>query len=114
MHRLRGITYAGLVVAAMFLLSPAPASALRCYRPSTVYNTGTLVGTGFTCQAADQSLRANLQLTASSNCQTIYGDNADADWVGSYTETVNGCEPNGSGYKETGSASYQCIVCPPL
>ncbi len=75
-----------------------------------VYNTGTLTGTGNTCSDADTDLRVILDAAATSNCMTIYGPNADVYWS-SYVVTVNSCQPNGVGKKETGSASYQCISC---
>jgi|GEM_PF-3487724 len=109
MPRFRGLVYSGLMVSALFLLTAAPAAAF-CSHPSTVYNTGTLTGTGNTCPDALASLEGNLQSTASFNCQDIYGPDADVDF-GTYSESLNACVQNGVGKLQTGSASYKCIVC---
>jgi hypothetical protein len=106
-RKCRGIVYSGLVVIALFLLSASPAAAF-CHHYTTVYNTGTLVGTGSTCANAQTSLQSNLYSTADSNCQSLYGADAGVD---SYTESLNSCEVNGVGWKQTGSAQYTCVVC---
>lgn len=106
-RKCRGIIYSGLILSALFLLSASPAAAF-CYHNPTVYNTGTLVGTGSTCANAQTSLESNLYSTADANCVSLYGDNAGVD---SYTESLNSCEANGVGWKQTGSAQYTCAVC---
>jgi hypothetical protein len=103
----RGIVYPVLVVSALFLLSASPAAAFCSHKP-TVYNTGTLVGTGSTCANAQANLSGLLYNTAEANCQSLYGENASVD---SYTESLNSCEDNGVGKKQTGSAAYTCVVC---
>jgi hypothetical protein len=106
----RGLTYAALSVAGLFLMSAAPASAI-CY-DTAFFSTGTVVGTGLSCTAAHQDLLGNLQATANNYCQAHYG--ADAQYNDStYSFTANGCEVNGVGYRESGSASFQCHVCVP-
>jgi hypothetical protein len=101
------IIYAGLMVSALYLLSATPAAAV-CSHKSTVYNTGTLTGTGNTCADAQASLEGNLFGTADANCQAIYGDNAGID---THTESLNSCVQNGVGKLQTGSMSYTCVVC---
>jgi hypothetical protein len=102
-----GIVYPVLVASALFLLSASPAAAFCSHKP-TVYNTGTLVGTGSTCTDAQNNLSGLLFNTAEANCQSLYGDDASVEF---YVESLNSCEPNGVGKKQTGSAQYKCVVC---
>jgi hypothetical protein len=101
-----GIVGMALVLGAV-LLAPKPASAI-CIYEDPVYDTGTLTGTGGTCSQAQSDLESNLHATALQNCIAIYGQYASVD---SFTETLNGCEPNGVGQLETGSAEYTCKIC---
>lgn len=106
----RGFTYAALSTAGLFLVSVAPASAF-CYNTG-FFNTGTVVGTGSTCSAADFDLRANLDATAEAYCQDNYGANAQY-YNPTYSTTLGSCQSNGIGFREEGSASFQCHVCVP-
>ena len=107
MPRYRGIIYTGLIVSSLFLLSATPAAAFCIHKP-TVYNTGTITGTGHTCADAQASLKSNLFGTANTNCQAIYGLSAEMD---TYTESLDACVKNGVGNLQTGSMSYTCMVC---
>jgi len=104
---IRKLVYVGLVVSTFVFLAAKPAAAFCSHKP-TVYNTGTLTGIGPTCTDAQYSVEGNLFNTAEANCQAIYGEDGEVD---SYTETLNSCEPNGTGKLMTGSAEYTCVVC---
>jgi hypothetical protein len=103
----RAIACANLVLVASLLFSAPPAEAY-CNHDPTVYNTGTVTGTGNTCTDAQSALQANLQATASVLCESIYGVNAGYE---NYSETLNACVQNGVGKATTGSASFKCFVC---
>jgi hypothetical protein len=103
----RAIACASLVLVASLLLSAHPAEAY-CNHSPTVYNTGTVTGTGNTCTDAQVALQGNLQATASAQCESLYGPDAGYE---NYSETLNACVQNGIGKAMTGSASFTCFVC---
>jgi len=107
MTRFRSIVYAGLILSVFLLLSAIPAAAF-CVRQPTLYNTGTLTGTGNTCTDAYASLESDLLGTANANCVATYGENSS---FGDYSESLNACVQNGVGKLQTGSAQYRCFVC---